>query len=301
MKNIGFLLLLVLLISCRNGAKEGTEEEVSRTSGKVTLLVDESYVGIINKEIEVFKSDYPNAEFKIIPGNESKMLPTFLNDSVRTMVLSRPLSAEEEKPYQKKGIRVYTSRFAIDGIALITHKDNSDSTITAEEVIGIMQGNGAGKNLVFNNPYSSTIRYFKELAKVKELPAKGVYTLQTNDDVIKYVAENKNFIGVLGVNWIMENEETMASSLAAVKLIGVKNIKGKKGGDAYYKPTQANLISGIYPFLRNICIINAEGKDGLATGFANWLLSPRGQLIVLKSAFGPNQIISREFNLKSTK
>ena len=91
----------------------------------------------------------------------------------------------------------------------------------------------------------------------------------------------------------------MAHILQQVKMMGVKNLPGKKGDDAYYKPTQDHLISGVYPFLRNIYIINGEGKTGLGTGFANWLLSQRGQLIVLKSGLGPHKLTSRDFNLKN--
>ncbi len=301
MKNVVFLLLLILFAACKHGAKKTEETVVSRTSGEASLLVDASFDNIIGAQIQVFNSDYPEAKFKVIPGNENKILPTFLNDSVRVMVLSRMLTPREEDAYKKRSIPIFTSRFAIDGIALITNKDNPDSTITADEVVSILKGTASrNKNLVFDNPYSSTLRYFKDLAQIKALPAKGVYTLQTNDDVIKYVAENKDYIGILGVNWVLESNEKMAAALSKVKLMGVKNSKGKKGDDAYYKPTQDNLISGIYPFLRNVYIINAEGKDGLGTGFANWLSSPRGQLIVLKSGLGPHKIISRDFNIKST-
>ena len=76
--------------------------------------------------------------------------------------------------------------------------------------------------------------------------------------------------------------------------MGVKGAKSEK----YYKPDQNSLINGLYPFLRNIYIINCEGKNGLGTGFANWLNSPRGQLIVLKSGLGPHKMISRDFNIK---
>ncbi|WP_449435942.1 substrate-binding domain-containing protein [Pedobacter steynii] len=117
---------------------------------------------------------------------------------------------------------------------------------------------------------------------------------------MKYVSENKNFIGVVGVNWLIANNSNMTSYIAKVKTMGVRNIKGKKGDNAYYRLDQANLINGIYPFLRNIYIINCEGRDGLGTGFANWLLSPRGQLIVLKSGLGPHKMMSRDFNLKNT-
>jgi len=299
MKKIGYLLLLVLLAACR-GKDKKAEETISRTSGKVKLLVDASFDNIIQDQIMVFRSDYPDAEFTVISGNENKILPTFLNDSVRVIILSRMLTTYEEAVYKKRSIPVHTSRFAVDGIALITNKENGDSTITADEVLSILKGTSTGnKNLVFDNAYSSTLRYFKDLGEIKTLPAKGVYTLQNNDDVIKYVAENKNYIGILGVNWLIERNEKTATLLSKVKLMGVKNSKGKKGDNAYYKPTQDNLISGIYPFLRNVYIINCEGKSGLGTGFANWLVSQRGQLIVLKSGLGPHQIMSRDFNLKN--
>jgi phosphate transport system substrate-binding protein len=298
MKKFSFLLLLIVFIaSCKNGDKT---EEVSRTSGNLSLLVDESFADIIGDQIQVFQTDYPDTKFNIIAANENNILPPFLNDSIRTIVLSRRLTTREEEFYKKKSIAIHYSRFAIDGIALIANKESTDSVITAEEVISIMQGNYKGKNLVFDNAYSSTLRYFKEMAQVTNLPAKGIYTLKTNDDVIKYVADHKNYIGVLGVNWLLERDDKMTALLAKVKMLGVKNVKGKKGDDAFYKPSQDNLISGIYPFLRNVYIINCEGKEGLGTGFANWLTGSRGQLIVLRSGLGPHKIISRDFNFKST-
>lgn len=300
MKNLGFVFIFFALLSCKN-KKQADVVEQTRTSGTVKILVDESFSSIIADQIMVFKSDYKHAEFTTIAGNENKIMPAFLNDSVRVIILSRMLKPEEDKIYRNRSIVPKTSRFAIDGISLLTQKDDLDSNITVDEVVAILKGTStSGKQLVFDNAYSSTLRYFKELAQITELPKKGVYTLQNNNDVIKYVAENKNFIGVVGVNWLIANNSNMTSYIAKVKTMGVKNIKGKKGDDAYYRPDQANLINGIYPFLRNVYIINCEGRDGLGTGFANWLLSPRGQLIVLKSGLGPHKMMSRDFNLKNT-
>ena len=294
----GILLLFITLASCQNKDKKGTE--VSRTVGNATILVDESVGNILKDQIEVFTSDYPDAHFKVVMGNEKKILPTFLNDSIRVIVMSRVLNPEEEKTYSRRSIPVYTSRFAIDGIALITGNDNPDSTITVAEVIAILKGtSNSGKSLVFDNAYSSTLRYFKELAKINTLPEKGVYTLNNNNDVIEYVKQNKNYIGVVGVNWLLQNTVDRGAYTQQVKMMGVKDLPGKKGDNAFYKPTQDNLISGVYPFLRNIYIINGEGKNGLATGFANWLLSQRAQLIVLKSGLGPHKLTSRDFNLKN--
>jgi phosphate transport system substrate-binding protein len=301
MKNLSFAFIFLVLLSCKN-KKQADVVEQTRTSGSVKILVDESFSSIIADQIMVFKSDYKHAEFATTAGNENKIVPAFLNDSIRVIILSRMLTPQEDKIYRNRSIVPKTSRFAIDGISLLTQQDDLDSNITVEEVIAILKGTStSGKQLVFDNAYSSTLRYFKELAQITELPKKGVYTLKNNNDVIKYVAENKNFIGVVGVNWLIANNSDMTSYIAKVKTMGVKNIKGKKGDNAYYRPDQANLISGIYPFLRNVYIINCEGRDGLGTGFANWLLSPRGQLIVLKSGLGPHKMMSRDFNLKNTK
>lgn len=299
MRQLLFLLPLFLFAACRpKSAKEPVED--TRTSGTVKMVVDESFSSVLDDQIEIFKLDYPDAHFQVIRGNENKILPVLLNDSVRVAVLSRVLSQEEEKGYARRGVRIASSRFAIDGIALITGNSNPDSTITAEEVIALMKGNNpSGKNLVFDNANSSTLRYFKDLAGVKELPKTGIYTLSTNADVIRYVAEHTGYIGVLGVNWLLKGHRDNTDFISQVKLMGVKSVRGKKGDDAFYKPTQANLIDGVYPFLRNIYIINAAIKNDLGAGFANWLVGQRGQLIVLKSGLGPSTMNPREIRIKT--
>jgi phosphate transport system substrate-binding protein len=299
MNKLFLIVPLFLFAACK--PKPKNEEAVdTRTSGTLKMIVDESFSSVLADQIQVFTLDYPDAKFNLIEGNENKILPKLLNDSVRVAVLSRTLTTKEEKAFSNKGIPIRYSRFAIDGIALITGNSNPDTTITAEEVISIIKGNNpTGKKLVFDNAYSSTVRYFKDLAQITELPKTGIYTLSTNNDVIKYVAEHPDYIGIVGVNWLLKGSRDMVAFTDQVKLMAVKNVKGKKGDDQFYQPTQKNLISGIYPFLRNVYIITAEGKNGLGTGFANWLVSQRGQLIVLKSGLGPNFLNSRDINIKS--
>ncbi|WP_316801115.1 substrate-binding domain-containing protein [Pedobacter frigidisoli] len=296
MRNILFICCILALVSCKRKEKTTVVEE-TRTSGTLKILVDESVGPIVQQQIDIFSLDYPQATFKTTVKPEEMLLPAFLNDSVRVIVLPRLLNKEEEKYYNRRNIRINSSRFAIDGIALITNADNIDSTITVKEVIDILQGKKSDKKLVFDNAYSSTFQYFKDLAHISQFPASGVYSKNSSNEVIKFIAEDKNFIGILGVNWLSERNTKMAASLAKVKTLGVKNLKGLVGGDQFYKPTQNNLISGVYPFLRNINIIDCEGRGGLGTGFATWLRSQRGQLIVLKSGLGPHKMMPREINL----
>lgn len=299
MRILAFALVVTTLFACNRGAKNDKVPE-TRTSGTTELLVDESFSRILDDQIMVFKSDYPNTTIKTVLGNENKILPDFLNGKVKMIILSRMLTEAEENYYKQRKTPVFTDRFAIDGIALITNSNNIDSTITVKEVFDILQGKStSGKNLVFDNAYSSTLRYFTDSAKVTTLPKKGVYTLNNNNDVVKYISEHDNYIGIVGLNWLLEQNNANLSNLSKVKVMGVKNLEGKKGSDDFYKPTQNNLVKGIYPFLRNVYIINGEGRDGLGTGFANWLTSPRGQLIVLKSGLGPHKMAPREFNIRN--
>lgn len=291
------IVLLVSLFSCKSKKEEKVKQ--TRTSGNVTMLVDESVGPIIQKQIDIFKVDYPDANFKNINRPEEKLLPAFLNDSVRVAVLARLLTPEEEEYYKKRKIRINASRIAIDGIALITNIDNIDSTINVSDVIDVLQGKKSDKKLIFDNAYSSTFRYFRQLAKINQFPKEGVYAKSNSNEVIDFIAKEKNYIGVVGVNWLSHQNVKMAKQLEKVKMLGVKNIKGQIGDDQYYKPTQYNLINGLYPFLRNINYYDCEGRDGLGTGFATWLRSQRGQLIVLKSGLGPHKLMPREINLKS--
>ena len=296
MKGLSIVLVFLVFISCK-GKKTNSIPE-SRTSGKTTLLVDESFSRVLDDQIEVFIDDYPNAKVTTILGNEAKILPRFLNGEQRMIILSRMLKPSEERYYKQKQIPIFTDRFAIDGIALITNNENIDTLITAKEVFDILKGVRGTKKLVFDNANSSTVRYFMDSAKVNILPKSGVYTLNNNNDVIKYVAEHKDYIGVIGINWLLRNKGDILTYISKIKVMGVKNLDGKKGADKFYKPNQNSLINGVYPFLRNIYVINGEGTNGLGTGFATWLNSARGQLIVLKSGLGPHKMISRDFNIK---
>jgi phosphate transport system substrate-binding protein len=208
------------------------------------------------------------------------------------------LSENERTHFENKKIKVRVNRFAIDGIALIAHKSIQDSTVTVEDIVKVLKGQASELgNLIFDNANSSTVRYFKELAGVKDLPGKGVYALKTNSEVIKYVYENPGTIGVVGVNWIVQPPVDLEELVSSLKILGVKNLAGKPGSDAYYKPFQDDIAQELYPLIRSLYIVNCEGGPGLGTGFASFIAGERGQRIVLKSGLLPDSIPSREINI----
>ncbi|MGB4399158.1 MAG: substrate-binding domain-containing protein [Daejeonella sp.] len=288
------ILLTVLFTSCQQSSKEVQ----TYTSGTEKILVDESLAPIIEDQTFVFESTYPDANLVLVTKSENELINSFLDDSAQVAILSRNLSEDERKHFENKNVKIRINRFAVDGIALIAHNTIEDSTVTVEDIIKVLKGEVSPLgNLIFDNANSSTVRYFKELAGVKELPEKGVYALKSNPEVIQYVYDNPGTIGVVGVNWIVQPPVDLEKQVGSLKILGVKNLAGKVGSDAYYKPFQNDIALEQYPLLRSLYIINCEGGPGLGTGFASFIAGERGQRIVLKSGLLPDSIPSREVNI----
>ncbi|MBC8054384.1 MAG: substrate-binding domain-containing protein [Sphingobacteriaceae bacterium] len=276
----------------------GDESRKSVTVGATKILVDESFAPIIEDQLIVYDSSYPQAKIELVYKPEIHLLNILLKDSIDVAIMSRKLLPHEAKFYESRNIIIRTLHIATDAVAFITDKTSLDSTITVDEVKGIMQGSSKGRNLIFDNANSSTVRYLKELAKIKELPKSGVYALQNNDEVIKYVHNNPGTIGVIGINWMKQPPKELEPVVEKLKVMSVKNSKGLAGSDKFYKPTQNNLALGLYPLSRELYIINGQGGSGVGTGFAAFIASERGQRIILKSGLLPDKIPSREIFIK---
>ncbi len=163
-------------------------------------------------------------------------------------------------------------------------------------VLDFMQGKSSAsiKGLVFDNPNSSTVRYMNELAGIKAIPETGVYSFKTNQEVIKFVAQNEGMIGILGVNWLSQPMPEMQEYVDKVNVLSVKGLSGK----SYYEPSQNNIAEGKYPLARDLFIINGQGYTGLGMGFASFVAGDIGQRIILKSGLLPVRIPGRKINVR---
>lgn len=290
-------IISVGLLSCNNAP---SKDSVGILTGRANVLVDETVAPLIEDQISVFESSYTNAELTMVSKPENEVINTLLKDSAQLAIMTRELSEKELNFFKAKTIYPRTVRFATDAIAVITHKDNKDSTILVEDIIKIMQGKSVEgiQSLVFDNANSSTVAYFRKLAQVDKLPEKGVYALKSNADILKYVNENPQSVGVVGISWIVGPPSSLLGYVKNIKTLGVKNQQGKPGDDAFYKPTQSNLALNLYPFTRVLYCINVQGKDAIGIGFSAFLYGERGQRLILKSGLLPDSIPSREIIIR---
>ncbi len=290
------LITFVFLFAMCNQKSKSESDQESILKGAIDVTVDETVKPIVEDQVAVFEGTY-DAKISITTKSEAELINDLANQKAKVVITARDLTKEERDRFVKNKINPRVTPFAIDAIALISNKSNNDTLIALKSVIDFMQGKSDAriKGLVFDNPNSSTVRYMKDLAKVKEIPANGVFSFKTNDEVIKFVSENDGMVGVVGVNWLSQPTAKMHEIIKKINVLSVKGLKD----DKYYSPTQNDLAELKYPLARDLYIINCQGYTGLGMGFASFISGDIGQRIVLKSGLLPVRTPGRKLQIRS--
>lgn len=292
----GFIIFVFLFAMCNQKSKSETNNETI-LKGSLDIIVDESIKPIVEDLIAVFEGTYDKAKISIKTKSEGELINDLLNQRAKVVITSRKLNQKEIDQFAKSKIKPRITPFGTDAIALISNKNNNDTLIALKTVIDFMQGKSSSgiKGLVFDNPNSSTVRYMKDLAKVKEVPTVGVFSFKTNQEVIKFVAENDGMVGVVGVNWLSQPSPDMVDIVKKINVLGVKGLKD----DNYYSPSQNDIAEQKYPLARELYIINCQGYSGLGMGFASFISGDIGQRVVLKSGLMPVRVPGRKLQIRN--
>lgn len=302
LNRVSFILIILLASaaafqSCRNEKKK--TNDLSRfVAQTASIAIDESFRPIVDEELYVFKSFHEKAHPNLIYAPENTIINLLLADTVRVLLTARDLTPQEYQQLATKNLRPSVLRFAIDAVALIVNQASNDTTITVSDIKKMLNGNTKqDKVIVFDNPNSGLVRYLKEFSGSKDLKQKNIFSLKSNKEVIRYVSEHPNAIGITGFSWLNDPDKDYAGALQKVKIVGVRNDTGKNASKGYFTPSQTTLALKQYPLTRNLYIINCTGQYGLGMEFAAFVESDRGQRIILKSGILPDAIPGREINI----
>ncbi len=296
------LLVLLCLPLCWACSEQKSTDGYTDTlnEGTIPVAIDESLRPIIDLEIQVFEGLHPLAEINPIYCSEVRAIELLLKDSVRVAITTRMLSSSELKVFEAKKYRPRQERLAIDGIALITHKDNKDSLISVPQLRKILTGeitdwkqlnstSALGEiNVAFDNTNSSTVRYaLDSICKGASFATKRIYAQKTNRDVFDYVSKTRSAIGVIGVSWLDNSADTTNLSFkAGVRVMEVCAFD-PIDPQVSYKPYQAYLALRDYPLTRDLFVLCSDPRQALSTNFSAFLTSDRGQRIILKTGLVP--------------
>ncbi|GAB3823077.1 substrate-binding domain-containing protein [Pontibacter rugosus] len=280
------------------------------TSGTINISVDESFQPIIESEVNTFEGIYKNAKIDATYKSEGEVVKDLLNDSTSIAILSRELTVEEKAVFEQQKRIPRVTKIAIDAVALITNRQNPDSLLTLDELKRIFNGqakswkeldetsNLGEITIVFDNNNSSTARYVRDsLITGNKLPT-NTFASNSHKALIDYVAENKNALGVIGVNWISDFDDTTAIGfLKRIKVLGISEDPAPITTGSYFQPYQGYIAQQSYPLRRFLYIISTEGRSGLGTGFASYVAGDKGQRLILKSGLVPATMLMRVIGL----
>jgi len=288
------LLMLAVFQNCKQkpSGNNGDKPAVNETK----IVVDESFQPIVDEELYVFKALYEKEKPVVTYAPENTAINLLLDDSVRIAILSRDLSPQEYKALNARNAKPYVSRFAIDAITLIVNQASNDTTITVSQIKKMLNGEAnQDKNIVFDNPNSGLVRYLKNMSGNNAFKQKNIYALKSNAEVIKYVALHPDAIGIVGFSWLNDPDKSYADAVSKVKIVGVMDDVTKNAEKQYFTPSQNTLALKQYPLTRNLYILRNTSNLGLK--FEAFLISDRGQRIILKSGLLPDDIPNRRINV----
>jgi phosphate transport system substrate-binding protein len=289
------------LVAC-NRKQQATTYNDTYDSGTLQFVSDESFSPIVDEEVYVFKNDNPAANPQIIYRSEANAVNMLLTDSVRFAFLSRDLTPSEMSTLAQHNLPATVNKFAEDAVAIIVNQASADTGITVSEIKKMLVGQAkTDESIVFDNPNSSLVRYLKELAGVNNFPQKNVYALKTSKDVIRYVSQHPEAIGITGFSWLDDPDKDYADAVGKVKILAVRDENSKIAPGQYFRPSQTTLALKQYPLHRSLYMVNCTGRKGLGTGLELFIAGDKGQRIILRSGLLPVQIPERNITIHNNK
>ncbi len=296
--NLYIILFLFLFASCTTDYNKPYSD--TTTSGKVNIYADETLKPIADAEKDTFMGLYRYSTLNVKYSSENDCFNALLQDSAKVIFTSRKLNDREESYFKAKKLIPITTKVAYDAIALIINNENPDSLIKVSQLKSILSGeltnwkalniesNLGDISLVFDKNGSSTVRFLKDsILNGKEFSS-NCFAAKSNSEVIDYVEHHKNAIGVIGVSWLSDGDDPAVKQfLARIKVMEVASKDNAVFPDDYYKPFQAYISLKQYPLIREVYMINREGRTGLGTGFVSFVAGDQGQRIVRLSGLLP--------------
>ena len=304
-------ILAALLLFSACGTDFNKPYSDTPTSGKVKIGGDATLESLLNTSADTFMGLYKYAELKVNCKTENDCFKDLIDDSVKAILATRRLNRAEEDFFKSKKLYPVTTRIAIDGLAIIVNKVNTDTLLQLDQLKKILSGeiqdwkqiNSSSKlgglNFVFDSNGSSTVRFLIDSLKdgSSTFPP-NCFAARSNPEVISYVESNPGAMGVIGVNWISDRDDPkMLSFSRRIKVVWLTTSASPVYPDDYFGPYQAYLFTGEYPLRREVFIINREGRNGLATGFAAFMAGEQGQRIVRLAGLLPASPYTRDIRL----
>lgn len=284
-----------LLVGCAalvayacGGSDNAAAPPDTRDKGTIHISADESFKPVIDAQVAVYESSYPEAKIHVQYKPEAECLKDFAVDSIRMVIATRGFTPAEER-FMGDSLKVYPkyTTVAYDAIAVLVNPTAPDSLFTMQEIKDLLKGTSPKKlTPVFDGvKATSTVRFVIDSVLRGDSLGSHVVAAQSSEGVIDYVSRTPGAIGFVGVSWVGNRQDsTQLSFLQKVKIAHIES-RDKEG--KFIQPVQANIYVGRYPMIRRLVYNLKERHRGLANGLASFMEGQRGQLIFRRAFLVP--------------
>lgn len=283
-------MTIFLLFACSNN-KNNIHHIDSPKEGTINISVDESFKPVIEEQLKIYKSTFPNSNIIVHYKSEVDCLKDLLKDTTRLIIISRGLTQNEIEYFKTTlSFKPQFDIVAYDAVAAIVNKENDDSLFTLNDLKNILSGKKNYKVILDGTNATSTVKYLQDSVLKGNKFGTNVVAVNGSEAVIEAIKKTKNALGFVGNSWVSNDyDDTQVSNLKQIKLALIECLNcGDK--DYFAKASQATLSFGQYPLARPLYFIVKENWTGLGTGFTNFLSLERGQLIFRRSCLVPAKI-----------
>lgn len=298
---LGFVSMIAMIIgvlSCAQPNKSGRTDTTS--TGTMPFAADASFSPIIEEQRTVFEATRPQAHLVPIYTTETEGINLLLSDSICLVITARDFKPEELQNLKDRTFMPRSLKIAYDGLALIVNRQNTDTCISVSDIKRIMLGEakkwgdvypGSKRGdiiVAFDNVGSSTVHYVEDsILGGKPITSQNVVATKNTADVISYVEENPNAIGIIGSNWLNDKRDsTNLTFKKNIRVMSVSRLSPATPANSW-KPYEGYFYNGNYPLVRTLWALLNDPLRGLPQGFFNFLQSPQGQLIFHKAGLLP--------------
>lgn len=252
----GLMTILVAFLVITGCSKKSSESaEQSGLTGNLTLTGSSTIAPLVNEIAKRFESRNAGVRVNVQSGGSSRGIADVRRGTAEIGMVSRSLKSEETD--------LTAQTIAMDGVALIIHRDNPVATLTDEQVIGIYTGRithwrdvgGRSDPITVVNKADgrSTLELFLSHYKLKAEAIRAGIVIGENLQGIRTVAGDPNAIGYVSIG----TAESEASRGRPIKLLPMGGVQ----------PTLANVRNKLFPLSRPLNLVTHGEVPPLAAAF----------------------------------
>ena len=295
---IGLTLILGLFLACGNKPKKDLGYDYEAAAA--TFLADESFYPILDEELDVFMATVAMDSIKAQYTNEQEAIEKFMNLETWLAFTTRRLTENEMENLKARSFVPQVIPIAYDGLAIIVNNANQDTCISVKDFARILSGEATkwsdvypnsklgDIDVVFDNPQSSTVRWCVDsILDGKPINSANIGAVLKSSEVVDWVENHKNAIGIIGSNWLNDKRDT--TNVTFKKNITVMKVSrlDEATPQNSWRPYQYYLYNGNYPLIRTIYALLNEPRSGVPSSFAHFCRLPKGQMIIFKASLLP--------------